>query len=259
MTGEKRIPMVSIGFTTDDARKAAIDKYYLGELDRQAELATSSIYFAVMRGRETKHPQDPKVWGALQNTLFAAICIARLLKPGPVREYPGMTKQQSQQFADERGERLRNLLEIEDDSAILDVKLVRDAYEHYDEYFDRHLAGGAECFSDWYITDRYIFKTPAAQNPQSKAVGIRVFYPAGGFLFFEDKKLHLFELDVELIELRQKIAEKGGELDERIKGRALGGGHEVEEVLNDFMRDQRFMDWKHHRTEALEALAKRQK
>ncbi|MBM0259754.1 hypothetical protein [Micromonospora sp. 4G55] len=139
MTEEKRIPMATIGFTTEDAREAARDSFYLDELDRQAEIASNSIFHAIMRGRETKNPHDPRVWGALQNTLFATICIARLLKPGPVREYPGLTKQQSQKYADERGEKLRKMLDVEDDCHILDVKAVRDAYEHYDEFFDRHL------------------------------------------------------------------------------------------------------------------------
>ncbi|MFJ6198851.1 hypothetical protein [Micromonospora sp. NPDC092111] len=261
MTEEKRIPLASVGFTSDEARQAATDSYYLEELDRQAELAINSIYLAVMRGRDTKDPRDPKVWGALQNTLFAAICIARLLKPSIVKKpyHSSMTKQQSQQFADDRGKKLRDMLNVEDDCHILDVKAVRDAYEHYDEYFDRHLAGGAECFSDWYITDRNVLKTPPDQGTPSKAVGIRVFYPAGGILLFEDRMLHLFELEVELIELRVKIADALEEVNAKITGRALFGGHILEPVMTEQRAQQRFMEWQHRRAEALEELAKRKK
>ncbi|MBM0258963.1 hypothetical protein JNW89_21525 [Micromonospora sp. 4G55] len=119
--------------------------------------------------------------------------------------------------------------------------------------------GGAECFSDWYITDRYRFKTPPTNQTPSKAVGIRVFYPAGGILFFEDKQLHLFELEVELLELRVKIADKQRELKARFAGRALGGGHVLEQVMDDVRQQQRFMEWQHLRAEALEDLAKRKK
>lgn len=221
MTEEKRLPLVSIGFQTDEAREAATDCYYLEEIDRQAELAINSIYLAVMWGRETKYPRDPKVWGAFQTALFAVICIARLLNPVPVRRYPGMTQADSQDFADKRGEKLRDALGVEDDCHILDVKDVRDAYEHYDEYFDRHLVNGGECFSDWYITDRNILKTPSGRGAPSKAVSIRVFYPAGGILFFEDRMLYLFELEVELIELRARISGKLEEARRRVKGRPL--------------------------------------
>src|SRR6187551_3778 len=146
MSDQKRIPVFSIGFSTDDARQAATDIYYLHELDRQAELSTSSIYFAVMRGRETKDPHDTKVWGALQNALFALVCIARLLKAGNVKEgYPGLSQNQAKKFAKRRGEKLREMLEVEDDSHILDIGEVRNAFEHYDEHLDSRFVSGVEC------------------------------------------------------------------------------------------------------------------
>ncbi|MEV0811226.1 hypothetical protein, partial [Micromonospora sp. NPDC050200] len=111
----------------------------------------------------------------------------------------------------------------------------------------------------WYITDRNVLKTPPDQSTPSKAVGIRVFYPAGGILLFEDRMLHLFELEVELIELRVKIADALEEAKAKITGRALFGGHILEPVMSEQRAQQRFMEWQHRRAEALEELAKRKK
>ena len=255
----RRIPVASVGFASDEAREAAINCYYLTELDRQAELAANSIHFAVMRGRETEDTSDPKVWGALQNSLFAAICIARLLKPGAIRKaHRGKTRNDSQAAADKRGAELRRILDVEDDCHILDVYAVRNAYEHYDEHFGHHLANGAECFADWYITDGAVLRTPPNEEAP-RAVGIRIFYPDGGVLLFEDKELHLFELEVELIELRVKIADALKELRPKLDSRAWFGGHTPDALMSKRQADQRFMSWQIYRAKALEALANRKK
>ncbi|KIR64734.1 hypothetical protein TK50_03695 [Micromonospora haikouensis] len=247
-----------MGFPDPESREAAKNSHFLDELDRQAELAIRSIHFAVMRGRETRDARDPKVWGSLQNALFAAICIARIFNP-KVRKYPGMTKDESQAYADRRGKTLRDLLQVKDDCHILEVNSVRDAYEHYDEYFEKHLLNGVDCFSDWYITDRLVLKTASHPGGSWSSAGLRVFYPAGGVLIFDERRLYLFELEVELIELRVRIADKLKELRESIKGRANYGGHIGEVVMTGQETSQRFMEWQHRRAEALEELAKRKR
>jgi hypothetical protein len=255
---EKRIPLYTIAFKDSESRRAATDIFYFHELDRQAELAINAINLAVRRGREVSDPHDPKVWGAVQNILFAAICISRILRPGRVKgTYPTMANnQKSQEYADERGKRLRTELEVEDDSFILKVDVVRNEYEHYDESFDKKILSGAECFSDWYITDRNVFRTP--DNPSPTAVGMRVFFAPGGILYFEDKELHVLELEVELIELRTKIVRKIREAQKKIKGRGKFGGHNLHPLMTDFRIKQRFDQWQHARAEAMEALAEEQ-
>lgn len=216
------------------------------------------MQLAVMRGRETRDPHDPRVWGALQNSLFAAICIHRILKPARVKGcYPGLnTHQESQAFANDRGERLRKALDIANDSHILQVDEVRNEYEHYDESFDKKITGGAECFSDWYITDQKVLRTP--NDPSPTAVGLRVFFATGGILYFEDKELMVFELQVELIELRAKLARVIRETKKRIKGRGRFGGHILHPLMTEVRIQQRFDQWKHARAEAMDALIKEQ-
>ncbi|MEU4426077.1 hypothetical protein AB0F81_36110 [Actinoplanes sp. NPDC024001] len=254
VTDQKRLPVYTLGFATDEARQAATDVFYLEELDRQAELATRSIYQAVMWGKETKDVRNVKVWGALQNALFAAICIARLLKPGNVKDdYPGLSANQTKKFAKRRGERLRELLDVADDAYLLDVDEVRNAFEHYDEHLDSRIAGGAECFADWYITDQNIFRTPpGATNPA--AVGVRVFFAPGGILYFGEKELSLFELEVELIQMRRAIACCIAQASQRIRGRGRFGGHDLHPLMSAPRIAQRYAHWQHARAEALEAL-----
>jgi len=253
---QKRIPISTIAFDNPNAREAAVDCIYLQEIDRQAELAIAAIQLAVMRGRDTRDPHDPKVWGALQNSLFAAICIHRILKPARVKGcYPGLNShQESQDFADARGARLRKILDVADDSYILEVDEVRNEYEHYDESFDKKVTGGAECFSDWYITDQAVLRTP--DDPSPTAVGLRVFFAAGGILYFEDKELMVFELQVELIELRAKLASAIRETRKRVRGRGRFGGHNLHPLMTEARIGQRFDQWRHASAEALEALAK---
>jgi hypothetical protein len=258
VTEQKRMPMYTIGFDDPDARQAAVDIFYFQELDRQAELAIAAMQLAVMRGRDTRDPHDPKVWGALQNSLFAAICIHRILKPARVKGcYPGLNShQESQDYADARGKRLREILGVADDSYILQVDKVRNEYEHYDESFDKKVTGGAECFSDWYITDQKVLRTP--DDPSPTAVGLRVFFAAGGILYFEDKELMLFELQVEMIELRVKLARATREASRRVKGRGRFGGHNLHPLMSEARIQQRFDQWRHGHAEALEALEKEQ-
>jgi hypothetical protein len=100
----KAIPLNSVGFDDPHARANAIDRYYLKEIDRQAEIAALGIHSAIFSGCATRNPHDAQVWASLQTVMFSAICIARLLKPGKVlRPYPGKSLAESQQHANARG------------------------------------------------------------------------------------------------------------------------------------------------------------
>lgn len=248
---EKRIPIQSVGFNHPEARRDAIDHYYLQEIDRQAEIASRNIRSAVIDGCAAEHPHDPAVWGALQATMFSTICIARLLKPAGVKHaYPGMSKNASDRHANDRGKRLREMLGVEDNDFILHVTKVRNAFEHYDEHIDSRFADGVTCFADWYITDKHALITPPSPNQASRAVGMRVFYPAGGMLYFEQDELDLFELDLELIEMKKRIKKIK---DERVRYgvSALYGGHQVVQLMSDELTEYRFNEWQRQRSQAL--------
>ncbi|MEU8233918.1 hypothetical protein AB0C12_30395 [Actinoplanes sp. NPDC048967] len=51
-----------------------------------------------------------------------------------------MSQNQTKKFAKRRGDRLREVLGVEDDSFIFEVEKVRNAFEHYDEHLDSRMA-----------------------------------------------------------------------------------------------------------------------
>ena len=214
-------PMQSVLFPDDESTKAARDLIFLQELQRQAEIATTNFEHGWRRGMGTKDPHDALTWSLLQAGLFAAIVVKRLLWPGRVREYPGLSESDSQSIARERGKRLRSILEIEDDSPLLRVAAVRDSFEHIDERLDVATMPVVQCISDWYITVGGL----TATSDDGRAVALRAFNPAAGVLLFGDKILDLYALDLALLRLRQKVIEKT--LEHAPKGRGTFGGHRL--------------------------------
>jgi hypothetical protein len=198
------------------AREAARDLIFLYELDRQAEIATQNITEAWTRGLQTQDVRDPQTWSLLQGALFAAIIVARILKPRSVRRYDGLTLKQSRELAENRGARLRGLLEIRDDSELFCIDDVRDSFEHFDERLEARLIAGAHTFSDWYISDGTAFVTSEESH---EAVGLRVFFPAGGTVYFDRHMVDLFALDVALLDLRYGVKGAQGGLRSRLRGR----------------------------------------
>lgn len=255
MTRGHRIPLATVKFPAEKAKKAAKTILYVEELDRQAHMASDGIRCAVARGLTTENPRDPKVWSALQLALFASIVVARILKPATKGKYQGLTNALTKEYAEERGAGLRTLLGIEDSSPLFSVTGVRNAFEHYDERLDEHLVGGVTCVSDWYISDGAALATPPTSNGQPQAVGLRVFYPAGGLLCFDSKMLDLFALDIALLDLRNQIAEKRTELAAAIRGRGTFGNHVLVQLTPPEVAAQRQREWRKVRAAALEGLA----
>jgi hypothetical protein len=68
----------------------------------------------------------------------------------------------------------------------------------------------------------------------------------------------VFELQVELIELRVKLARATREASKRVKGRGRFGGHNLHPLMAEARIQQRFDQWRHAYAEALEALTKEQ-
>jgi hypothetical protein len=136
---DRPIPIRSIDYQDLASREAARDLVFLDELDRQAEIANRSIAEAWKRESHTQDVHDPQTWSLLQGALFAAIIVARILKPRDVRPYPPLTAKESLEVAELRGGRLRSLLEIDEDSGLFSVEVVRNSFEHFDERWRQDL------------------------------------------------------------------------------------------------------------------------
>ncbi|MEU7934473.1 hypothetical protein [Micromonospora echinofusca] len=248
------MPLATVDFPSEESKEAAKKALYVDELDRQARMGSDGIKLAVDRGLATEDPRDSEVWSALQSALFASIVVARTLQPTTKGKYQGLTNAQTKQYAEARGAGLRMLLGIEDSSPLFSVTGVRNAFEHYDERLDEHLANGVTCMSDWYISDGTALVTPPRSNGQPQAVGLRVFYPAGGLLYFDSQALDLFALDIALLDLRNQIAEKRTELAAAVRGRGTFGSHVLVQLTAPEVAAQRQREWRDVRAAALARL-----
>jgi hypothetical protein len=242
----RTIPLQSVSFGDPESSAAARDHVYLDELARQAEIATQNIAEAWKRGLQVPNPRDPVTWSLLQAALFAAIVIARILRPRGVRKYPTLTQAESREYADSRGSRLRELLEVDEDSPLFDVEDVRHAFEHVDERLDAKLAAGVYSLSDWYITDGYAAVTPE-QPLEAGGVGLRIFFPAGGILIFGHNEVDLYELDYALLQLRNQARSARDRL--RTVGRGRFGGQQMVQLMSPDMVRHRCRKWLRMRTE----------
>jgi hypothetical protein len=216
------IPARSVHFEDAASCEAARDLVFVDELVRQAEIATHNIAEAWKRGLRTEDQHDRQTWALLQGALFAAIIVVRILKPRRVHAYSGLSQKDSQKVADSRGARLRDLLEIDKDSDIFSVEAVRNSFEHFDHRLEERLVAGVHTLSDWYVTDGTAFMTPE-QPDGPDSVGLRVFFPAGGDLYFDRQVLDLFALDIALLDLRQQALAAR----QRLKTQVRGRGHFV--------------------------------
>lgn len=179
------------------------DGVYLDEIDRQAGLVTHELGQAFLRA-VGPDPDQARVWGHLQASLFAAIVVCRLLNPGAVRTYPGHDRRASQQYADERGRRLRQLLDVDDDEPVLQqVLAVRNALEHFDEYLDARLIQRPSSLVDWNISDGIALAT-GSNTDGVHGFGLRVYFPEGGVLHVDQQALDLFALDGAMLETRDR-------------------------------------------------------
>jgi hypothetical protein len=177
-----------------------------------------------------------------------AIIVTRILKPRDVRSYPPLTAKESRELAELRGSRLRTLLEIDEDSDLFSVDVVRNSFEHFDERLDARLVAGAQTIADWYITDGTALMTP--EQPHGPGgVGLRVFFPAGGILYFDRDELDLFRVDIALLDLRRQVESARQRLKAQIKGRGRFTIQAVHLMTSDEAHS-RSQEWLRMRTEA---------
>jgi hypothetical protein len=241
-------PVQSLHYEDAASSEAARDLVFLDELDRQAEIATHNITDAIERGLHVEHVRDRQTWSLLQGALFAAMIVARILKPRDVRSYPGLSDKESREYAERRGKRLRSLLEIDKNSALFKVEIVRNSFEHFDHRLEERFIAGAQSLSDWYITDGTAFMTPERPNGPT-SVGLRVFFPAGGELYFDRERLDLFALDIALLDLRQQVLTARQRLKAQLRGRGLFVGHPYHLMTAEAVRSRR-EQWLRLRAEA---------
>ncbi len=105
------------------------DMVFLGEIVLQSKIATR----AAERLESTQETFDRvEVWCSIQSILVAAANVSKILKP-PDKKYKM------------RGERLRQLLAVNDDNILLDRKFRNNFFEHYDsrveEWFGKQSQG----------------------------------------------------------------------------------------------------------------------
>lgn len=137
------------------------------------------------------------------------------------------TSAESAEYARNRGRGLRELLAIPEDSYLIAVANVRDPFEHIDERLDHLMRDEVISVSDWYVSDGTVLLTPDAETIQSASgmgYGLRMFFPAGGILSFDDQTLDLYLLDLTILGLRKSIEMARKELAAKRSGRNLFGG-----------------------------------
>jgi|GEM_PF-3865210 len=208
--------MTSVGRIKHGERGAADNlSWYLTVLGEQSRLAL--LHLTRLWAIEGD-PPDPTVWiqarrsdvvemiwAEIQGALFAGIVVSRILDPRAVRG-----NSELQLRAHERGDALRTLLSVADDSALLSVGEVRDAFEHLDERMDRVVhAGDVVSVSDLAINWGGCFESLRPGEADGRGgmrhVNMRAFAPDAGYLIYDDKRLDLWAWEVELHNLLIEI------------------------------------------------------
>ncbi|BCJ35741.1 hypothetical protein Athai_32440 [Actinocatenispora thailandica] len=247
---ERRIPMQTMKFPTQDASDAAMEILYLQEVARQATIGSEAIVKALRLGLN-HDSRDPEVWASIQTSLFACICVVRLIYSSDriLWQPTNGDRHHARAVSTNRSDRIKDLLDMGDDSPLLQVAEVRNAFEHFDERLDQRIDSGAECVSDWYISDGTVMMTP--QNGHQTAVGLRIFYPEGGLLLFDDQRVDPYSVDLQLMYLQKKTAEKIREIEQRVKGSGRFSPGPIATLMSREVAEDRRREWLQKRKSAM--------
>lgn len=214
----RRIPLQSV--TGDNLRetKRLHDLFYLGELERQADIFMRSFTDA-MRAVDADDQLD--VWRHLQAALFAGIIANRLVR---ARNRYQVSNELTRLVINRRAARLRHLVGlVEEDgsnSPILTLYDVRNSVEHIDERIDIALAAPTiESLSDCYLSDGLLVVSPEDATPRTDASGLRAFNPETGLLHFDRRSLNMFVLDLHMITLLHNARDAQSDLLRCVQGR----------------------------------------
>lgn len=245
-----------IGGTSETTEALWLD-VFLVEIERQAQLGSRYIRRAWVRAMsEGTASNDTMVWGDLQAALFAAIVIQRILQPGNVRPFPKATRGARQRQADYRGQRLRELLDVDESWPLFLAKDVRDACEHFDEKLDAVVMDEARVsLVDWHISHdgKMLQAPPQPEEGQKMAADLRAFYPRGGLLRFSARyTLDLFNLDVAFLNLLDEvgISRARAVLKSDVEGPVLYGSSQYVYLMSEEYEDRRVEEWMDVREQA---------
>ena len=240
--GGSKARVRSLKSQTDEGTDAARTLAYFQELARQATIYNVCHERARRRALEPATSQDDAlVWADLQGSLFAAIVVQRLLQPvlAQVRKQGYRTQAEARRFADERGQRLRNLLAVPDGAPFLAVSSLRNSFEHIDERLDALMRPSVASVADWYISDGLIMET--ASEAEVSGYALRVYMPARGILYFDQQTLNLYALDIGMLDLRRAIEQVGPEVRAAVGPYAMIGSHRL--VRFDKDTAERTREW----------------
>lgn len=211
------LPMTSIANAPGEGEVSQPWVYYLTVIGEQAQIALRHL-LAVweMEGEPADlnvwssnrtDDRDLQVWSHLQGAMFAGIVLTRMFDPrvaGPGRSASPARRaaqEAKKAAADARARRLRELLDVDNDSPLLQIRGVRDALEHFDERMDQVAAAGdVASVSDFTIAlgGRFVDIDSSAprEAPDGGAVArhltMRQFGPDFGVLYFGDELVDLF-------------------------------------------------------------------
>jgi len=173
---------------------------YLSEVERQSRYALEALTIAFSIPDAELDGDDSHVWPALQSALVAAALVSRILDGS--RAHGGHA---ARRHARKRGAELRALLEVEEDSPLLERRL-RDHLEHLDERLDRlALDEQRTVYVDLCIVRGHRVKAVTADQ-QLEEISLREFAPQSGFAAFGGEAYDLFALRFELRRVRERVA-----------------------------------------------------
>jgi len=170
-------------------------RVYLTWLARDVRFA--QVALTEVRARIDRTPPDPLLWIALETFLMYTAKVSKMLKPiQPNKPPKDPEKLAASQRREVRGDHLRHILEVGDDSPVL-RREVRDANEHFDERLD-----------DWIAK----VPRPSAEEIESGArsvhppAPVRRLDPLSAVVEVAGERLDLETVEVELARILQKAA-----------------------------------------------------
>lgn len=179
-------------------------RFYLMELDRQAEICSEGIGDALRCAVGDNGHRE--AWRHLQGALFAGIVVHRLLTGAgaqgrgwrwlPARE----RRDAARAAASARATALRSVIQLKavEGTALAQLRNIRDSLEHVDERIDERMsAPDVRSLADWYITDGLLMASEDGQGS-----GLRALDPEMGLLYFNLNALDLFSLDLFMLTVR---------------------------------------------------------
>ncbi|WP_143194370.1 hypothetical protein [Micromonospora sp. CB01531] len=240
-TPKRRIPVQSVRDSDDETTKKLRLLFYLGEVERQAEIYNEATEEAVEAWRRGAHLKT--IWRHLQAALFAAIVVNRLVTnknpqaigwPCSSEEETNQSKKEATKAAKWRVRELKRLLNLPSDpkaTPIYTVAKIRNSLEHIDERIDLAFSSAnVASLSDFYISDGTLLVSPEDASNGDRKTGLRAFHPESASLFFDQESLSFLCLDLEMRKLRHKTREAQAELINELKGRRMFGGLQATRV-----------------------------